>query len=88
MATGVGGVDSSNNIGIWVVTSQEDLRLMVRTGQVIGGKVLTDLPLSGFSAGGHPLEMDENSLLWRGGFGADKAIVVSRLGGDNSNEKD
>jgi len=88
MATGVGGVDSSNNTGIWVGTSQEDLRLMVRTGQVIGGKVLTDLPLSGFSAGGHPLEMDENSLLWRGGFGADKAIVVSRLGGDNSNEKD
>ena len=67
MATGVGGVDSSNNIGIWVVTSQEDLRLMVRTGQVIGGKVLTDLPLSGFGAGGHPLEMDAKEPTWWGG---------------------
>ena len=61
---------------------------MVRTCQVIGGKVLTDLPLSGFSAAGHPLEMNENRLLWRGGFGAEKAIVVSRIGGDKGSEED
>ena len=87
MPTGVGGVDSSNNTGIWIGTSQEDLHLLVRTGQVIGGKVLTDLPLSGFSAAGHPLEMNENSLLWRGSFGATKELIVSRIGGDNTDEE-
>jgi hypothetical protein len=90
LAIGVGGVDSSNNIGIWVGTSDEDLQLLVRTGEVIGGNVLTDLPFAGFSAGGHPLDMNENSLLWRGNFGTAKAIIVSRIPGDNdaSNQED
>src|SRR4029079_14870218 len=34
---GVGGVDPSNNMGIWVGTSYADLQLVVRTGQVIDG---------------------------------------------------
>jgi hypothetical protein len=83
LAIGVGGVDSSNNTGIWIGTSDEDLQLLVRTGDVIVGNVLTDLPFSGFSAGGHPLDMNETRVLWRGNFGPAKAIVVSRIVGDN-----
>ena len=82
LAIGVGGVDSSNNIGIWVGTSDQDLRLLVRTGEVIGGKVVRDLPFAG-SASGHPLQMNGNSVLWRGNLGPAKAIVVSRILGDN-----
>ena len=90
LAIGVGGVDSSNNIGIWIGTSDVDLQLLVRTGEVIGGNVLTDLPFGGFSAGGHPLGMNENSVLWRGNFGPARALVVSRIPGghDASNEED
>jgi hypothetical protein len=85
LAIGVGGVDSSNNTGIWVGTSYEDLRLVVRTGEVIGGKVLTDLPLS---ANGNSLGMDANNVLWRGNFGAATAIVVSRILGDDDATND
>jgi hypothetical protein len=83
LAIGVGGIDSSNNIGIWIGTSDEDLHLLVRTGEVIGGSVLTDLPFAGFSASGHPLDMNENGVLWRGNFGPARAVVVSRILGDN-----
>jgi hypothetical protein len=48
----------------------------VRTGEVIGGNVLTDLP---FSAFGHPLEMNENRVLWRGNFGLTRALVASGI---------
>lgn len=87
LTIGVGGVDSSNNIGIWIGRSDEDLKLLVRTGEVIGGNVLTDLPFGDF---GHPLAMNENSVLWRGNFGLATAVVVSRILGDNdtSNEED
>jgi hypothetical protein len=47
LTPGVGGVDVSNNMGIWVGTSDADLQLVVRTGQMMGGKVLMRLP-SGF----------------------------------------
>lgn len=79
LATGIGGVDSSNNTGIWIGTSDEDLQLLVRTGEVIDGKVLTELPFGGVV--GHPLDINENSLLWRGNFGLAKAVVVSRMAG-------
>jgi hypothetical protein len=79
LAIGVGGVDSSNNMGIWIGTSDDDLRLLVRTGEVIGGNLLTDLPFAGFSADGHPLGMNENRVLWRGNFGPARALVVSGI---------
>ena len=88
LATGVGGVDSSNNLGIWVGTSEEDLKLLVRTGDNIDGKVLTNLPF--FDITGHPLDMNGNDVLWRGSFGAVKAFVLSRIAGDDNggNEED
>ena len=89
LAVGVGGVDSSNNIGIWIGTSNEDLRLVVRTGGVIGGKVLTGLPFDSSSVAGHPLQLNENSVLWRGSFGPAKAVVVSGFTDDDGgNEED
>jgi hypothetical protein len=86
LATSVGGVDSSNNLGIWVGTSDEDLQLLVRTGEVIDGNVLTDLPFSGTSE--HSLGINENHILWLGNFGPTKAVVVSRIRGDNNDYND
>ena len=83
LTIGAGGVDSSNNRGIWIGTSDRDLQLIVRTGEVIGGDVLTDLPFDGSSAGGHALDLSENRILWRGTFGITRALVVSGIAGDN-----
>lgn len=87
LAIGVGSVDASNNLGIWIGTSAEDLQLVVRTGEVIGGKVLTSLPFREF--GGQQFDMNENSVVWVGGFqsGA-RAIVLSRIGGENDEADD
>jgi hypothetical protein len=87
LTTGVGGVDSSNNKGIWIGTSERDLRLLVRTGEMIGGKVLTGLPFDGSDASGHSLLMNENSVLWRGSFGLTKAVIVSEIHGDDDRGK-
>ena len=83
LTNGVGGVDSTNNMGIWVGSSEEDLQLVVRTGDVIGGKVLKSLP---FQSGviSQQFGVNENGVLWIGGFpsGA-KAVVFSRIVGRN-----
>lgn len=79
LTVGVGGVNTSNNMGIWIGTSEQDLQLVVRTGDVIGGRVLTRLPDVGHD---HLFDMDENGVLWVGTFGVAKAIVYSRVLGD------
>ena len=76
LTPGVGGVNASNNMGIWIGTSDQDLQLVVRTGDVIGGRVLTRLPDVGH---GNLFDMDENGVLWVGTFGPAKAIVYSRV---------
>jgi len=73
---GVGGVNASNNMGIWIGTSDEDLQLVVRTGDVIDGRVLTRLPQFGQ---GNQFEINENSVVWVGTFGTTKAVVYSRI---------
>jgi len=80
LTLGVGGVNTSNNVGIWIGTSDEDLQLVVRTGDVINGKVLTRLPQIGQ---GSQLDLNENSVLWVGTFGTAKAVILSRVLGDN-----
>ncbi len=80
LAVGVGGVDSSNNRGIWIGTSDEDLQLVVRTGDVVGGNVLTSLPQFGQ---GNQFDMNENGVLWIGSFGPAKAVVFSRILAEN-----
>jgi hypothetical protein len=81
LTVGVGGVDSSNNKGIWIGTSDEDLQLVVRTGDVIAGNVLTSLPQFGL---GNQFDMNENGVLWVGSFGLAKAVVFSRILGENA----
>jgi hypothetical protein len=76
LTVGVGGVNTANNMGIWIGTSDEDLQLVVRTGDVINGRVLTRLPQFGQ---GNQFEMNENSVVWVGTFGTTKAVVYSRV---------
>jgi len=73
---GVGGVNTSNNVGIWIGTSDEDLQLVVRTGDVIDGRVLTRLPQFGV---GNQFEINENGVVWVGTFGTTKAVVYSSI---------
>jgi hypothetical protein len=78
LAVGAGGVDLSNNKGIWIGTSEADLQLVVRTGDVIGGKVLTDIPNN------VPFDMNKHGVAWLGTFTfPTRAIVFSRVLGDD-----
>jgi hypothetical protein len=76
LTVGVGGVNTSNNMGIWIGTSDEDLQLVARTGDVIDGRVLTRLPQFGQ---GNQFEINENDVVWVGTFGTKKAVVYSRV---------
>jgi hypothetical protein len=83
LTVGVGGVNVSNNRGIWIGRSEDDLQLVVRTGDVISGSTLTRLPQQ--SNPGDQFDMNQNGVLWIGSFGAAKAIVYSRIpGGDDA----
>jgi hypothetical protein len=73
LAVGVGGVDVTNNMGIWVGTSDSDLRLLVRTSDIIDGNALIKLPrdLGMF-------DMNEKGIAWEGGFlGGPQALAVA-----------
>jgi len=84
LTVGVGGVNVTNNMGIWIGKSDEDLQLVVRTGDVIEGKVLTRLPQ--FSQASNQFDINENDVLWVGTFGIAKAVVLSRIIGDNDEQ--
>ncbi|HJY27778.1 MAG TPA: choice-of-anchor tandem repeat NxxGxxAF-containing protein [Pyrinomonadaceae bacterium] len=77
LTPGVGGVNSSNSLGIWVGTSDDNLQLLARTGDVIGGKVLTNFP-----SVSTPFDVNENGVVWVGSFGLARAVVLSRLLGN------
>ena len=84
LTPGVGGVDLSNNMGIWVGTSEADLRLVVRTGEVIGDKVLTRLP----TVFGQ-FDMNDHGIVWIGTFPSRAtAVVFSRTCGENDDIHD
>lgn len=80
LTPGVGGVNASNNMGIWIGTSDEDLQLVVRTGDVIEGRVLTRIVQD---AQAHQLDINENDVLWVGNFGTARAVILSRVIGAN-----
>ena len=81
---GVGGVDFSNNMGIWVGTSDADLQLVVRTGQVIDGKELMRLPI----ALGQ-FDMNDDAIVWIGTFPSrSTAVVFSRTRGESEDAQD
>jgi hypothetical protein len=82
LAVGVGGVDFSNNMGIWIGTSEKDLRLVVRTGEIIDGNVLTTLPTD--DGGRNQFDMNENAVVWIGSFQSPiRAVVLSQILGEN-----
>jgi hypothetical protein len=71
LALGVGGVDGTNNMGIWSGTSDSDLHLLVRTSDIIDGSTLISLPMQIFA-------MNERGVAWQGRFsGPSSAIVFS-----------
>lgn len=72
LTMGVGGVDATNNRGIWFGTSEGDLRLLVRTGDVVAGRPLTGLP----TVFGQ-FDMNERSIAWRGGFPDRSAAIIA-----------
>jgi len=71
LTLGVGGVDFSNNIGIWVGTSDTDLQLLARSGEIIGGKTVTRPQTLG------PLEINQSPILWLGRFSGNSTALVS-----------
>jgi hypothetical protein len=76
LTIGVGGVDFSNNFGIWIGTSDQDLRLVARSGDIIAGRTLTR-PL-----GLAQPQADDKPVAWLGRFsGPATAIVASAFDG-------
>lgn len=72
LTPGVGGVDLSNNIGIWAGTSKTDVHLLARTGQLIAGKTLTRPLRLG------PLQINsERPIVWLGRFADNSTAIVS-----------
>ena len=84
LVPGVGGVDFSNNMGIWVGTSDADLQLVVRTGEVIDGKVLMRLP-----SGLGQFDMNDDAIVWIGTFPSrSTAVVFSRTRSESEDTQD
>ena len=79
LTVGVGGVSVSNSLGIWIGTSDADLQLVARTGDVIDGKVLTNFP-----AVRNGLDVNENAVVWVGAFGPTRSIVLSQILGEDA----
>ena len=72
LTPGVGGVNLSNNIGIWAGTSEADLHLVARTGEVIAGKTLTRPLILG-----QPQINSERPIVWLGRFADNSTAIVS-----------
>lgn len=71
LTVGAGGVDLTNNIGIWAGTSETDLHLVARSGELIEGKTLTrPLSLSRLEIKGRP-------IVWLGRFSGNSTAIVS-----------
>ena len=82
LTIGVGGVNFSNSLGLWIGTSEDDLQLIARTGDVIDGKTLTNFP-----SVGNLFDVNENEVAWIGSFGPTRAVVYSRVLGDDEAAK-
>jgi hypothetical protein len=66
-------------MGIWVGTSDADLQLVVRTGQVIDGRELMRLP-----SGLGQFDMNGDAIVWIGTFPSrSTAVVLSRIRGES-----
>jgi hypothetical protein len=68
LTIGVGGVDTTNNMGIWVGTQEAALHLVVRTGELI--TVNTLVRFQG------PFDISEKGVVWVGNFGGRSSAIV------------
>jgi hypothetical protein len=65
---------------MWIGTSADNLQLVVRTGDVIEGTVLTSLPFPG-RANVQQLDLHDNALAWIGGFQSGvRAVILTHIG--------
>jgi hypothetical protein len=75
----VGDTDASNDMGIWIGTSDVDLHLVVRTGASIAGQTLIQIPGSTLGQGGQ-IKLVEKAVAWIGRFaGGASSVVVSTV---------
>jgi hypothetical protein len=82
LTPGVGGVDLTNNVGIWIGSSASDLQLVARTGQLVDGQVLVALP----TAFGQ-FDMNDEGVVWIGTFPSRAtAVVFSRVRGERDGQ--
>ena len=83
LTQGAGGVNGSNDAGLWAVDGEGALRLLFREGDTIGGKVLKSFivlkAVSG-SPGVTRAFNDNGQIVWRATFtGGSTAIVVTTV---------
>lgn len=72
LTQGVGGVDTSNNRGIWVGTSSKDLHLVARSSEIIAGQTLTTpVSLSAFEK--------SSPIVWVGRFSGSTTAIISSV---------
>jgi hypothetical protein len=66
-------------MGIWIGTSDEDLQLVVRTGEIVGGNLLTGLPTDIGGLDSNRFDLNEYAVVWIGSFQSPgRAVVLSR----------
>jgi hypothetical protein len=83
MERGTGGVDASNDKGVWAVDSLGTLRLLFREGDTISGKVLKSFTLLNAVNGSPGVTRSFNNhgqVVWRASFtDGSSAIVVTQV---------
>jgi hypothetical protein len=68
LVRGAGGVDNTNDEGIWIGTSEADLHLVVRTGELIAGNTLVKIPGA--------FDINDRGVAWIGNFAGNSSSVI------------
>jgi hypothetical protein len=71
LTPGVGDTDASNNMGIWMGTSEANLHLVVRTGDSVGGA-----PLVKLSLGSGDIKLVAKAIAWLGTISGNAESIV------------
>ena len=83
LAQGAGGVDGSNDAGLWAVDGVGALRLLFREGDTIGGKVLKGFTVLKAAAGSPGVTRafnDNAQVVWRASYtDGTSAVVVTTI---------
>ena len=81
---GVGDTTPTNNSGIWVGTSEKDLRLVVRAGDIIDGTMVKCIP-----ATPDRFDMSEKGVVWISGCSGrvPDLLVFSSFGEEDNSKK-